>query len=311
MKKWLSILVSIGIIAAIYSSINFSEVFNLLYSSNKTYVTLAICMIPFVIGLSAFRLQILVSNFMTLNFFVATKLVCSANTLNSILPSKLGDVAKAYYFQQNRLLKGNTAVSLMIFEKLFDMLAILIILFLAILVRSDSGNLKVILIAQLIAVFVFVGLVVLNRRIHHLYYALSKKIFPVFIRKIIRGVAHNFLKFQRYYRRSRSQLLVLFGVSVGVSFFHFLQLYLLFKSIYAPLEFWVHLSLVPLSIIAGLFPLTLSGIGSRDIVLIALFASITGADVAAGFGILATLRVFLLGLPGILFVTRIFQSQQR
>ena len=61
-----------------------------------------------------------------LGFGEANKLILSASTLNMILPSKMGDIAKAYFMQRRGRLSGTLSLALVVFEKSCDMLSLLV-----------------------------------------------------------------------------------------------------------------------------------------------------------------------------------------
>ena len=61
-----------------------------------------------------------------LGFGEANKLILVASTLNLILPSKMGDIAKAWFMKERGHLHGSLAFSLVVFEKTCDMLSLLV-----------------------------------------------------------------------------------------------------------------------------------------------------------------------------------------
>ena len=62
------------------------------------------------------------------------------------------------------------------------------------------------------------------------------------------------------------------------------------------------LGLSSLAILAGLVPLTLAGVGTRDAAAIYLFAPFMAAPAGAALGLMLTLRYVLPGLAGLPFL---------
>ena len=54
----------------------------------------------------------------------ALKLVLAASTLNMVLPSKIGDLSKAYFMRNKGHMTGPAALGVVLFEKLCDVLSL-------------------------------------------------------------------------------------------------------------------------------------------------------------------------------------------
>jgi hypothetical protein len=67
-------------------------------------------------------------------------LILVATVLNLLLPSKMGDIAKAWFMRERGHLEGSLALSLVIFEKSCDMLSLLLwcVFGLALYPRKDT-----------------------------------------------------------------------------------------------------------------------------------------------------------------------------
>jgi uncharacterized membrane protein YbhN (UPF0104 family) len=60
--------------------------------------------------------------------------------------------------------------------------------------------------------------------------------------------------------------------------------------------------LVPAAIVVGLLPITVAGLGTRDVAMIVLFAPWAPAEMMAGIALLSHLRYILPGLAGLVSV---------
>src|SRR5205085_9916362 len=75
---------------------------------------------------TSWRLQQLMPRSGQLGFGEANRLILVASVLNLVLPSKMGDIAKAYFMRDRGQLPGSLALSLVVFEKACDMLSLLL-----------------------------------------------------------------------------------------------------------------------------------------------------------------------------------------
>ncbi|HLE25359.1 MAG TPA: hypothetical protein VI935_06875, partial [Thermodesulfobacteriota bacterium] len=71
--------------------------------------------------------------------------------------------------------------------------------------------------------------------------------------------------------------------------------------------FLANLALAPLAILAGLLPLTLAGIGTRDAALIALYQPFFNAPTGAALGLLCTSRYLLPAICGLPLLRKYIQ----
>ncbi|NJL29669.1 MAG: UPF0104 family protein, partial [Thermoanaerobaculia bacterium] len=92
--------------------------------------------------------------------------------------------------------------------------------------------------------------------------------------------------------------------SLGLWWLHLVQIWLFTFALGAPVPYLANLALAPLAICAGLLPLTLAGIGTRDAALIFLYRPYLDPATGAALGWLCTARYLVLALAGLPFVHR-------
>src|ERR1043165_10274033 len=61
-----------------------------------------------------------------LPFGEGNRLILVASVLNLVLPSKMGDIAKAYFMRERGHMSGALSLALVVFEKSCDMLSLLV-----------------------------------------------------------------------------------------------------------------------------------------------------------------------------------------
>jgi uncharacterized membrane protein YbhN (UPF0104 family) len=82
-------------------------------------------------------------------------------------------------------------------------------------------------------------------------------------------------------------------LSVVLWFVSCAQIWLFARAVGIPVPFWVSVNLAAIALIAGLAPLTVAGLGARDVAFVVLLARYATPEAAAAVGILASTRLFL------------------
>src|SRR4051812_17553677 len=129
-KKVISLVVSLGILALIYWKLNkhgqLHDLLQIFASSDSVWMTISLAMVVPLTLFTSWRLQQLMPRAGQLPFGEANRLILVASVLNLVLPSKMGDIAKAYFMRDRGHMDGSLALSLVVFEKACDMLSLLL-----------------------------------------------------------------------------------------------------------------------------------------------------------------------------------------
>ena len=126
MKRLISIAVSLIILAVIYWRIDFAGLLQVFQNSDRLWMVVSLGMVIPLTMFTAWRLQQLMPPGTRLSFGEANQLILAASVLNMVLPSKMGDIAKAYFMRDRGHLSGTLALSLVVFEKTCDLLSLLL-----------------------------------------------------------------------------------------------------------------------------------------------------------------------------------------
>lgn len=126
MKRIISLVVSLGILAIIYTRIDFAGLIGVFQNCHPLWMVISLGMVIPITAVTSWRLQQIVPSKSGLGFGEANKLILAASTLNMVLPSKMGDIAKAYFMRDRGNLSGSLSLSIVVFEKACDMLSLLL-----------------------------------------------------------------------------------------------------------------------------------------------------------------------------------------
>ncbi|MEP6603549.1 MAG: lysylphosphatidylglycerol synthase transmembrane domain-containing protein [Spartobacteria bacterium] len=296
-RKLITLAISLLILAAIYYKIDIHRLADVFAHTEPRSFILSLTMVIPLTLLTAARLQLIAPAHANLGFAKANRLILVASVLNMVLPSKMGDVAKAY-FMKTETVSGSLALSLVIFEKTADMLSLLFWCALGLLLFPERNALFVALAAAVV-IGLIAGVAILASR------NLAKRVFA-FGGKIdkVRTFAASWSEMQDFFWSDKSRVVAVSTMSIFIWFLHFLQIWLFIIALRASPPFVTTLALAPLAILAGLLPLTFAGIGTRDAALIVLFRPYFTAPVAAALGVLCTARYIIPALAGLPFLHR-------
>ncbi|NEQ16663.1 MAG: UPF0104 family protein, partial [Moorea sp. SIO3E2] len=107
MKRLISIAISLLILGVIYAKIDFPQLIAVFKECDRMWMGISLGMVIPITLFTAWRLQQLMPTGSQLRFWEANRLILAASTLNMVLPSKRGGIAKAYSMKQRGNLAGS------------------------------------------------------------------------------------------------------------------------------------------------------------------------------------------------------------
>jgi uncharacterized protein (TIRG00374 family) len=302
MKRFISIAISLTILVLIYWRIDLSKLVQVLKNSDMGWTIIAISILIPLTMLTSWRLQQLVPAKKKLSFGEANRLVLAASGLNMVLPSKMGDIAKAYFMQKQGYMKGSLALSMVIFEKTCDMLSLLVWCVFGLVLYSQKDWLFWAL-TGVVALGLALGFVLLgSERFARLFFTTVQRIAPPKIKDKLEKLQTSWLEMHTYFWQDKRHLIRILLISLLIWFLNLLQIWFFILALKAWVPLLINLALAPLSILVGLLPLTFAGVGTRDAAIIVLYHPFLTTSTAAALGILFTLRYLLLALGGLPFL---------
>lgn len=245
---------------------------------------------------SAIRWRLIVSPLCELSVGAAIRQTLAASACNLVVPSKGGDFGKAFMLPVSGARARVMGMSGVIMEKVADVGALVALLLLGIGYGNFLGEAAVSWTRGPIAgssVAFVAGIACL-----------------AFLLAAVGGIVRVFRRSGEERFLSRGQLAVV-GASVCLWVLHLVQFDLFFKAVGVYVSWHEVFARVPIAIFAGLLPVTLCGIGTRDAALVWLFADFAPASATAVVGMLAVLRYIVPGACGIPFVFRYSRTRGR
>ncbi|MDJ0675455.1 MAG: lysylphosphatidylglycerol synthase transmembrane domain-containing protein [Calothrix sp. MO_167.B42] len=300
MKKIISIVMSLILLAVIYSKIDFFRLVQVFQYSHTWWIVISLAMVIPLAMLTAWRLQQLMPR-ASLGFGEANRLVLSASVLNLVLPAKMGDIAKAYFMQEKQYLNGSLSLSLVIFEKICDLLGILLWCAWGLILYPHKGWIFWLILTSVTLGILIAFLLLCSQKFANLFFKYIRIVFHQFP-KTLKKMHSSWKEMHDYFWHDKVIFFKIIGLSIFISFGHFLQIWFFILALNAWIPLLNHIALCPLAILAGLIPLTFAGVGTRDAAFIALYQPYFPAPTAAALGLLCTSRYLLLAMGGLPFL---------
>jgi len=304
MRQALAILLAAAILAVIYWQIQVSALLAALAGIHGGWFALGLVLFVPMLVITAWRLQCLVHSSGRLAMAEANKLILAATTLNMVLPSHFGDLAKAYFLAERGHVSGSLALSLVVFERLNDLFALFLCCLVGILLFPIAGSQGWLLASALAAGLAASVALALSTRCSAPFFAALVWVAPRRFKPRVAELDSAWRELVAYFRDDLKGLLRVAGLSVLNWFLHALQIWLFILALGAWAPFTANLVLAPLALLVGMLPVTFAGIGTRDAALIYFYAPYFPAAVGAALGILVTLRTVLPALAGLPFLGR-------
>jgi len=302
MKRIISIVVSLIILIIIYWKIDFTNLIEVFQNSNISWMIISLCMVVPITAITAWRLQQLTPKKARLHLGEANKLILAASVLNLVLPSKMGDIAKAYFLRQQGHLTGSLSLSLVVFEKTCDLLSLLLWCTFGLILYPEKNWLFWLMTASVGLGLFCSTLLLSSRKFAQVFFILSKASATKKLKTKIQTLQFSWEEMHNYFWRDKTHLLKIALTSVFIWFLHLLQIWFFILALKAWTPFLANLALSPLAILAGLLPLTFAGVGTRDAALIAFYQPYFHAPTAAALGLLCTSRYLLPAIGGLPFL---------
>jgi uncharacterized membrane protein YbhN (UPF0104 family) len=304
LKRLLSLAVSLAILGVLYWKIDVRRLVEAFRVSDPLWMTVSLTMVVPLTLLTGRRLQQLAPAKARLGFAEANRLILAASVLNMVLPSKMGDFAKAYFMRDRGGLDGPLALSLVVFEKTCDMLSLLVWCVFGLLVFPLEGWLFDVLTVT-VAGGLAAGLLLLaSRRFARAFFRLGRAIAVGGWRGKLVRLEDAWNEMHIHFWGDPPRLARVAATSLVIWFFHLFQIWLFTRAVRAEVPFLANLALAPLAILAGLLPLTFAGVGTRDAAIVAFYRPFLDPPAAAAVGLLCTSRYLLPALGGLPFLGR-------
>ena len=303
-NRLISIIISLSIIFLIYTSIDIEKISQIFLEINVNWSSIGLFMVIPITILTSFRLTWLVPSKHNLKYLESIRLILAASVINMIMPSKMGDVIKSIFMVKNNGMNHAQSLSLVMFEKISDLLALLFWCGFGLFTFQSNQSLFLILTPIVIVGFFFGLLILTYMKFARLFFSFISCISPKNIKEKIKALESGWLEMIIHISRDKVKFGGIMFYSIFLWLLHLSQIWIFIKALNLNVPFLDNLALSPLAIFIGLAPFTIAGIGTRDAAFVFIYSNYFDAEYAAALGIFATMRYIIPALFGIPFLSR-------
>ena len=300
-------IVSFTIIFVLYTQLNIGALIDVFRNLKFWYLLLVLILFFAVQLLSAIRWKIMARSYHELSFLDSIKLTASCGSLNIILPSKMGHFAKAYFMAARNHAEPLPAISMVVYEKLSDLSAMsLLFVIIATLYNKYNSLIGFAYAASLIILICF-GLLHFVNIFDNRFVAKLEKI--KICNKII-DFGETIFLFQKNPRVSKTILIQTNLITIVFWMVHTSQIVLFFFMLGLKAPVLMIGTSMLCAIFFGLLPISIAGIGTRDLAIVYLFQGVITYSEAISIGMLTTFRYILSALIGLPFFVQLMFSKE-
>lgn len=315
MRKAIAACISLAILAVIYWQIDLGDMGRALSAVDWGWFVLAVSMVVPLTAISAWRLSFLAPREADLGFVPSLNLTLMGSVLNALLPSKLGDLARSYALVEQGHMPTANALSLVVFEKTWDVLALsfwcAVGLFWMLFSVTDMSPLYWV-VAGAIGLAVLLGIMmVASVSFAEACFSIALNLIPSRSGEKIVALQKAWLETLVFFWANKPNAAIVILGSLLLWLMHLCQIWLFVFALNHTVPFFDNAAMAALSIFVGLLPFTLAGIGTRDAALIFFYQPYLAAPAAAALGLFCTLRYVLPALVGLPFLGQYLATADR
>jgi len=299
-RRLLLLAVSCTILAVLWWRVGWREVAGGIAGLDYAWFAVAVSLFIPQVWLSGWRWHRLVYPRGEGSLGNSIQLVLAASSLNIVLPSKLGDLAKGLFAvrhdQTNRVEHG---LALGIFEKGVDTASLAAWMVMASLLAPPREPLGWGLVTAGCVIIIAVGAVAGMGRGAVVTGSSSGLLGRV------GGLLRCIAAVSGELRVDRGRFAAVVGASLALWLLHIAQFALVQVAAGGEPYPILVASRVPMAILIGLLPVSFAGVGTRDAAMVYLLAPALGRSTALVLGLFATFRYVVVAIAGIPFVARV------
>ena len=310
MKKLAALAVSLAIIAVLWWRIDLHAILAAARGCDPAWLALGLAAVVPLTLATAWRFALLVRP--AIGLAAAARLILSAATLNLVLPSKMGDVAKAWVLARRYGFDGGFALAVVIIEKLLDLASLLVwgvagLVWIGALTEPRKA-LALAATATLLAMLT----IILSPApaIAALITGLSRRL-PQGIGDRLGLFGDRWLEAIGWFWQDRGRAVRLIALSLAIWAGHLAQFWLFVRALGGAMPFIDNMAFATLAILIGLLPFTIAGIGTRDAAIVLLYGAWLRPGQAAVLGVLATSRYLIPAFAGLPFIRDYWAERSR
>lgn len=304
MRRLIALAVSLALLAVLYWKIDAARMAEAFARADAAWLIWGLALVVPTTLVSGWRFAYLAPKDAGVSLMEGLWLILMSNVLNLILPSKMGDLAKAYVLVERGKMAGTSALVLVVVEKGWDFVGLLVWCGLGLFLLWGTGPHIPILSLLVAGLLGFFLLLLASPKTSRPVFALLAALAPGKAKAKLAKLAASWDEGLLRFWSDPVKAAVIVAASIFLWLVHLLQIWMLAYALSPLVPVLESFALSAVGILAGLLPFTLAGVGTRDAALIVLYAPYMDAGAGAALGILCTMRYLVPAAVGLPFLGR-------
>lgn len=292
-KILLNIFITLVLIYYLLIKLNFITIYSTFAGMNLFWLVSSIPFIVIMYLVKTIKWNILLNCInIKIPFFEALKLILIGTFYGTFTPGRSGELARSFYLKKAE--KSKTIPTIII-DRIVDVIFLLSMSVLSIVLFFNDTNLFILTILMFI-IFIIGAIIITNKKIISFIFKILKK---------EGDKKENYLRSINMIIKNRKVILSVFALSLLYYAINLLVFWIVLKSLNPALNDIIIFSL-PIIVIMGNFPISISGLGVREFVSVIIFTKLNESP-AYGFSfslILYILTSLMPGLIGSIFIIK-------
>lgn len=309
MRRLIGVAVSLGVLALLWYRTDVHTIVAAFRLSNPLWLALGLAAVIPLTAVTAWRFALLTRS--RLQMADATRLILSASTLNALLPSKMGDIAKAWVLSQRYGYEPRLALAIVIIEKLLDLGSLLLWGVAATLWISNGDPLLLWSAAAISGLLIVIAVLLAPLPLAAFLMAWLGKRLPGKAGKAASDFGLQWREATGWLWSKPARAIGLIALSLALWAGHLAQFWLFAHALRPGVPLIENMAFATLSILVGLLPFTLAGIGVRDAAIIYFYRAWLNPAEGAALGVLATTRYLIPAIAGLPFMRDYYPARKK
>ncbi len=304
LRKYIGI-IGIFLFIIILLNLNLSQLLSTVFSANLILVGLSLIPMGFMLLIQSFKWKNILDNSgIRISFKDTTIMFLIGYYYGSITPGKIGDFIRAKFLSNHNDISVGFSFSTVFLDRISDLIVIVYIGFIGIIFLFFTYNIFIMPV-YLLAVFflasvIFFSILFNEKLLTKIITTIFFRFLPEKIKSLIDPHVNDFTTNLKILLKNKKILLQTLIFSAVIWSITALGGYLLLLSLRTDVSYLFVLFVIVISSLISLIPVSINGLGTRELTIITLFSIIQlSPEVAFGFSLMIFCWNYLAILPGL------------
>lgn len=301
-----SVLASGALLVALYRSLDVRLIWGALLRADRFWLVVSVGMILPITVLRAIRFYWAAPAGALPGVAEALRLTLAASAFNVVFPAKTGDLVKSYFVAVRGGTPTGVAIAIVVYERLCDLCGLLSWGLLGWLIgRPQVPGLPSAFWLLPGAIWLICVVLISSERAATVLRTVVGGVFPHGRLRRLHNLADGWPGLLRTLRGRRRRIV---SLSLGLWLVSLIQMWMFTVALSVSVPVAIFVSLASLALMAGQLPMTVAGLGTRDLALVLLLSGYMPPESAAALGVLFVTRNLVPPLVGIPMTGRYLSS---